>query len=155
MLSKFNYRRLVKGFNRTGQYKRVVRSFFRFRSSIYGWVIFIIAGSMVIVFVLFNIVFRSIYMDYFNRTISQNGDHISSIIEGSLYYSMLENDNALLQRTLDIISTMSGIDEVNLYDEQENLAYKAGYEAKLDEMKKRLKESMRTLPHTFGEFKTN
>ena len=62
-------------------------------------------------------------MDYFNRTISQSGDHISSIIEGSLYYSMLENDKALLQRTLDIISNMSGIDEVNLYDEQDNLAY--------------------------------
>jgi len=116
-------KRPAKGLYRTGRYKGLVKSFFRFRSSIYGRVVFIIAGSMVIVFVLFNIVFRSIYMDYFNRTISQSGDHISSIIEGSLYYSMLENDKALLQRTLDIISNMSGIDEVNLYDEQDNLAY--------------------------------
>jgi len=52
-------------------------------------------------------------------------------------------------------------DEDQLYNleddiyEQENLAYRAGYEAKLDEMKKRLKESMKTLPHTFGEFKTS
>ncbi len=62
-------------------------------------------------------------MDFYNRTISQNGDNISSIIEGSLYYSMLENDKAMLQRTMDMISTMSGIDEVNLYDDQNQLAY--------------------------------
>ncbi|HCC70198.1 MAG TPA: hypothetical protein DEQ09_03485, partial [Bacteroidales bacterium] len=36
---------------------------------------------------------------------------------------MLENDKAMLQRTLDIISTMSGIDEVNMYDDQDSLAY--------------------------------
>jgi len=101
----------------------VVRNFIRFRSSIYGRVVFIITGSLIIVFVLFNLVFRSIYMDFYNRTISQNGDNISSIIEGSLYYSMLENDKAMLQRTLDMISTMSGIDEVNLYDDQNLPAY--------------------------------
>jgi len=103
--------------------RRVVRNFIRFRSSIYGRVVFIISGSLIIVFVLFNLVFRSVYMDFYNRTISQNGDNISSIIEGSLYYSMLENDKAMLQRTLDIISTMSGIDEVNLYDDQNLPAY--------------------------------
>ncbi len=102
---------------------RVVRNFIRFRSSIYGRVVFIITGSLIIVFVLFNLVFRSVYMDFYNRTISQNGDNISSIIEGSLYYSMLENDKAMLQRTLDIISTMSGIDEVNLYDDTNQPAY--------------------------------
>jgi two-component system NtrC family sensor kinase len=97
--------------------------FVRFRSSIYGRVVFIIAGSLIITFVLFNIVFRSIYMDFFNRTIGQNGDHISSIVEGALYYSMLENDKATLQRTLDLISNMSGIDEVNMYNDQDILAY--------------------------------
>lgn len=95
----------------------------RFRSSIYGRVVFIITGSLIIVFVLFNLVFRSVYMGFYNRTISQNGDNISSIIEGSLYYSMLENDKAMLQRTLDIISTMSGIDEVNLYNDMSQPAY--------------------------------
>ncbi len=103
--------------------KGLIRRFFHFRSSIYGRVVFIIGGSLIILFVLFNVVFRSIYMDFFNRTVSQNGDHISSIIEGSVYYSMLENDKAMLQRTLDIISTMSGIDEVNMYDEKDQLAY--------------------------------
>lgn len=102
---------------------KVVRNFIRFRSSIYGRVVFIITGSLIILFVLFNILFRSVYMDFYNRTISQNGDNISSIIEGSLYYSMLENDKAMLQRTMDVISTMSGIDEVNLYDDQGQLSY--------------------------------
>jgi two-component system NtrC family sensor kinase len=101
----------------------MVRNFVRFRSSIYGRVIFIITGSLIVVFVLFNIIFRSIYMDFYNRTLSRNGDNISSIIEGSLYYSMLENDKAMLQRTMDVIGTMSGIDEVNFYDDQNLLVY--------------------------------
>ena len=103
--------------------KSFIRKFFRFRSSIYGRVVMIIIGSFIILFVVFNVVFRSIYEDFFNRTISQNGDNVSSIIEGSLYYSMLENDKAMLQRTMNIISTMSGIDEVNLYDDMGRLAY--------------------------------
>jgi two-component system NtrC family sensor kinase len=101
----------------------MVRDFVRFRSSIYGRVIFIITGSLIVVFVLFNIIFRSIYMDFYNRTLSRNGDNISSIIEGSLYYSMLENDKAMLQRTMDVIGTMSGIDEVNFYNDQNRLVY--------------------------------
>jgi two-component system NtrC family sensor kinase len=36
---------------------------------------------------------------------------------------MLENDKAMLQRTLDIISTMSGIDEVNMYNDKDSLAF--------------------------------
>ncbi len=107
----------------TWREKSWIRKTISFRSSIYGRVVFIIAGSLIVVFVLLNLVFRSIYIDFFNRTISQSGDHISSIVEGSLYYSMLENDKAMLQRTLDIISTMSGIDEVNMYDENDFLAY--------------------------------
>jgi len=115
--------RPVYNFFRSIQKRGLISNFVSFKSSIYGRVVFIIVGSMIILFVLFNIVFRSIYMDFFNRTISQSGDHISSIVEGSLYYSMLENDKAMLQRTLDIISTMSGIDEVNMYDDQDILAY--------------------------------
>ncbi len=99
------------------------RSYQLFRSSIYGRVVFIIAGSLILLLIVFNIVFRSVYVDFFNNTIRQNGDNISSIVEGSLYYSMLENDKAMLQRTLDIISTMSGIDEVNMYDDRDSLAF--------------------------------
>jgi two-component system NtrC family sensor kinase len=36
---------------------------------------------------------------------------------------MLENDKAMLQQTLDVISTMSGINEVNMYTDTDSLAY--------------------------------
>jgi two-component system NtrC family sensor kinase len=36
---------------------------------------------------------------------------------------MLENDKRMLQQTLDVISTMSGIDEVNMYMENNELAF--------------------------------
>ncbi|MFA6402564.1 MAG: ATP-binding protein [Salinivirgaceae bacterium] len=97
--------------------------YIRFRSSIYGRVVFIITSSFVILFILFNIVFRTVYTDFFNNSIKQSGNNVSSIVEGSLYYSMLENDKAMLQRTLDIISTMSGIDEVNMYNDKDSLAF--------------------------------
>ena len=114
---------LFKTFIKSFSDKEKLRSYVRFRSSIYGRVVFIIGVSFIILFVLFNLVFRSVYVEFFNKTVKQNGDHISSIVEGALYYSMLENDKAMLQRTLDVISTMSGIDEVNMYDDQDNLAY--------------------------------
>jgi two-component system NtrC family sensor kinase len=101
----------------------MIEQYRKFRSSIYGRVVFIIAGSFIVLLVLFTIIFRSVYVDFFNATVRQNGDHISSIVEGALYYSMLENDRGMLQRTLDVISTMSGIDEVNMYDEQDRLAF--------------------------------
>ena len=113
-LTKF-FKRLLKN--------ETLRKYTRIRSSIYGRVIFIITGSLIVLFILFNIVFRSVYGDFFNTTIRQSGENISSIVVGALYYSMLENDKAMLQRTLDIISTMSGIDEVNMYDNKDNLAF--------------------------------
>jgi len=100
-----------------------IRNFVRFRSSIYGRVVLISGSSLIVLFVLFNIVFRSVYVDFFNRNIRQHGENISSIVEGALYYSMLENDRGMLQQTLDIISTLSDIDEVNMYDDGDNLAY--------------------------------
>lgn len=103
--------------------KRKINSYIRFRSSIYGRVVFIIAGSLFVLFILFNIVFRTIYFDLFDATIHQTGDQVSSVAEGALYYSMLENNKAMLQRELDIISTMAGIDEVNMYNEYNQLAY--------------------------------
>lgn len=100
-----------------------LKKYTRIRSSIYGRVVFIITGALIVLFILFNIVFRSVYGNFFNTNVHQNGDNISSIMEGALYYSMLGNDKAMLQRTLDIISTMSGIDEVNMYDHNDSLAY--------------------------------
>jgi two-component system, NtrC family, sensor kinase len=99
------------------------RRYIGFNSSIYGRVVLIIIGSFVILLILLNFVFRSLYADYFNSTLRQSGDNMNSIVEGALYYSMLENDKFMLQRTLDVISTMSGIDGVSLYDHLDSLAY--------------------------------
>ena len=71
----------------------------------------------------FGIIFRSVYEQNLNTVIRQNGNNIGSIVEGSLYHSMLENDKSTLQSTLDIINTMSGIDDVNMYDDNDNLVY--------------------------------
>jgi two-component system NtrC family sensor kinase len=86
-------------------------------------VVGIIAISFLVLFILFNLVFRSVYIEFFNNTVKQNGDHVGSIVEGALYHSMLENDQGMLQQTLDVISTMSGIDEVNMYNDKDHLAY--------------------------------
>lgn len=105
----------------TGKLKK--GRYFRFRSSIYGRVVYIIMGASLILFVSFNIIFRSVYEEYFKTVIRESGDNISSLVEGALYYSMLENDKSSLQSTLDIINTMSGIEEVNMYNEDEMLVY--------------------------------
>ncbi|MCX6280355.1 MAG: ATP-binding protein [Bacteroidetes bacterium] len=93
------------------------------RSSIYSRVVFIIFVSSVFLFVSFSIIFRSVNEQYLNTVIRQNGNNIGSIVGGSLYHSMLENDKSTLQNTLDIINTMPGIDEVNMYDIKDNLVY--------------------------------
>lgn len=95
----------------------------KLRSTIYSRVVIIITLSSVILFLLFGIIFRSVYEQYLNTVIRQSGNNIGSVVEGSLYHSMLENDKSTLQSTLDIINTMSGIDEVNMYDYKDSLVY--------------------------------
>jgi two-component system, NtrC family, sensor kinase len=103
--------------------KAFIKKYVKFRSSIYSRVVYIISISSLIFFVLFGVVFRSVYEQYFNTVIRQSGNNIGSIVEGSLYHSMLENDKGALQSTLDIINTMSGIDDVNMYDSKDSLVY--------------------------------
>ncbi|MGE5448063.1 MAG: ATP-binding protein, partial [Bacteroidales bacterium] len=91
--------------------------------SIYGRVIFIIAVSSLFLFISFGVIFRSVNEEYMKSVISQNGNNIGFLVEGALYRSMLENDRTSLQSTLDIINQMSGIDDVNMYDNQNNLVY--------------------------------
>lgn len=97
--------------------------YLRFRSSIYGRVVYIITILSIILFVSFGVIFRSVYEKYLNTTIRQSGNNIGSIVEGALYHSMLTNDKSELQSTLDIINTMSGIDQVNMYNNTDSLAY--------------------------------
>jgi two-component system, NtrC family, sensor kinase len=100
-----------------------LKKYIKFRSSIYSRVVYIISISSLILFVLFGIIFRSVYEQYLNTVIRQNGNNIGSVVEGSLYHSMLENNKSTLQSTLDIINTMSGIDDVNMYDAKDSLVY--------------------------------
>jgi two-component system NtrC family sensor kinase len=100
-----------------------LRKYVRFRSSIYSRVVYIITTSSVILFVLFGFIFRTVYEQNLNTVIRQNGNNIGSIVEGSLYHSMLENNKSTLQGTLDVINTMSGIDEVNMYNDKDSLVY--------------------------------
>lgn len=101
----------------------LIDRYIKLRSSVFGWVIFIIATMSVILFLSFTIIFRSVYGEYLKTVIRQNGNNVGSIVEGALYNSMLENDKTELQNTLDLINTMSGIDEVNMYDDYNKLVY--------------------------------
>lgn len=103
--------------------KTFLKNNLRYRSSIYSRVVIIITVSSIILFFFFGIIFRSVYEQNLNTVIRQNGNNIGSIVEGSLYKSMLENDKSELQSTLDIINTISGIDEVNMYDDRDSLVY--------------------------------
>ena len=109
--------------DKNGTIKSIFRKYVQLRSSIYGRVVFIIVVSSVFLFVSFSIIFRSVNEEYLNTVIRQNGNNIGSIVGGSLYHSMLENDKSTLQNTLDIINIMPGIDEVNMYDNRDNLVY--------------------------------
>ena len=107
--------------NNTGN--AIFNNYVKFRSSIYGRVVLIISLLSVFLFVSFSIIFRSVNENYLNTVIRQSGNNIGSIVEGALYRSMLENDKSALRNTLDIINTLPGIDEVNMYDSEENLVY--------------------------------
>jgi two-component system NtrC family sensor kinase len=63
---------------------------------------------------------------------------------------MLENDKAMLQRTLDVISTMSGIDEVNMYDNKDSLAYTSVAELKKSVCNPNCKECHENLNSMFS-----
>jgi len=102
---------------------KLLNGYVKFRSSIYGRVVFIITISLFFLFVSFGVIFRSVNEEYIKSVISENGNNIGFLVEGALYRSMLENDQTSLQSTLDIINTMSGIDDVNMYDKDNHLAY--------------------------------
>ncbi|MCK5277489.1 MAG: hypothetical protein KAK04_03110, partial [Cyclobacteriaceae bacterium] len=95
----------------------------QFRSSIYGQVVYTITILSVFLFVSFGVIFRSVNEEYLNAVIQQSGNNIGSIVEGALYHSMLENDRSALQNTLDVINTMPGIEDVNMYDNEDNLVH--------------------------------
>ncbi|MFZ4548437.1 MAG: sensor histidine kinase [Bacteroidales bacterium] len=108
--------------------KKSIGSFFlvkylKFGRSIYGRVVLIIAILSVFLFVSFGFIFRSVYEKYLNTVILQSGNNVGSLVEGALYHSMLENDESALRYTLDVIHTLPGIEDVNMYDSNDSLIY--------------------------------
>ena len=101
----------------------IISGYVKFRSSIYGRVILIFTISSVFLFVSFGVVFRSVNEKYIKSVISENGNNIGFLVESALYKAMLENDQSSLQEILDQINSMSGIDNVSMYDSNNNLAY--------------------------------
>jgi len=99
------------------------RKYFKFGSTIYGRVVMIITLAAVILFLIFLAIFRTVYANYFNIVLKQSGNNVGTVVEGALYNSMLTNDKRTLHSTIDLINTMPGIEDVNLYDENDNLAY--------------------------------
>jgi two-component system, NtrC family, sensor kinase len=95
----------------------------RFRSSIYGQVILIITSLSVILYASFGIIFKSVCEQNMNNVITQNGNNVGSLIKGALYQSMMDNDKKTLQNTLDIINVLPDIEDVNLYNEGDDLVY--------------------------------
>lgn len=99
------------------------RRFVMFRSTIYGRVVIIITISLFFLFIVFGVIFRSVNEAYMKTVIQENGNNIGYLVEGALYRSMLENDRSSLQSTLDVINSMTGIEDVNMYDKDNQLAY--------------------------------
>lgn len=123
MFRKLKYNRRIGG-------PSLRKKYLKFRSSIYSRVVLVIGILSIFLLVSNNLIFRAVKDGYINTVIHQNGSNIGSIVEGALYHSMLENNRSALQNTLDVINTMPGIDDVNMYDNQDNLAYSSFSENK-------------------------
>ncbi len=93
------------------------------RSSIYGRVVITIAALSVLFFLAFGIIFRRVNERHLNEVGNQSGSNLGSIVEGSLYHAMLTNDWPALENTIDVINALPGIEDVNLYDKEDNLVY--------------------------------
>lgn len=100
-----------------------LKGYVKFRSSIYGRVVIIITLSVLFLFFAFGLIFRSVNENYMKSVIQENGNNIGLLVEGALYRSMLENDRTSLQSTLDGINRLSGIEDVNMYDHNDDLVY--------------------------------
>ncbi|MCK4919475.1 MAG: hypothetical protein KAS71_00425 [Bacteroidales bacterium] len=111
----------------TSHKKKKAGSFFQdfinFFSSVYGQVVIVILILAVFLFISFGTIFGTINKEYMENTIQQSGDNVCMFVEGALYQHMLENDRTALRNTLNIINEMPGIEDVNMYDDKNNLVH--------------------------------
>lgn len=103
--------------------KNIFKRYLKIRSSLYGRVVYVIFTLSVLFFVSFGILFRSLNEKYMQDVIRQRGNNISLLVQSALYNAMLQNDSQSMQNTLNVINKMTGIEEVNVYDDEDNLAY--------------------------------
>jgi len=108
---------------KTDRENSLLTRYHKFRSSIYGQVVYILLILALFLFVSFGIIFKTINQEYMKSVIQRSGNNVGLLVEGSLYQSMLENDKMALQNMLNIINKMPGIKDVNMYDEEDNLVY--------------------------------
>ena len=101
----------------------VYSQFNAFRRSIFGRVVLIIAVLSVFMYASYGFIFKSVYEKYLNTVILESGNNIGSLVEGALYHSMLENDKKSLQNILDVIHTLPGIEDVTMYDGENDLVF--------------------------------
>lgn len=102
---------------------RLLKERIRPFSSIYGQVVLIIALLSAFLFISFGTIFRTINKEYMENTIQQSGNYVGMFVEGALYQHMMSNDKKAIRNTLDIINKMPGIEDVNMYDGENNLVY--------------------------------
>jgi len=93
------------------------------RSTIYGRVVLTITVLSLVFFVSFGIIFREVNMRHLKNVTEQSGSNLGSIVEGALYHAMLTNDWPALENTIDVINALPGIEDVNLYDKEDNVVY--------------------------------
>ena len=103
------------------------REFSESFSSIYGQVVILIGLLALFLFISFLFIFRTFNKQYMEGAIQQNGDNVVMLVEGALYEHMLQNNRMGLRHTLDIINQMPGIEDVNMYDAQNNLAHSSSH----------------------------
>ncbi|TFH20702.1 MAG: sensor histidine kinase, partial [Bacteroidia bacterium] len=112
-------RGLDKGRATWSGFREYLRSF----SSIYGQVVKTIAILSLFFVLSFGTIFRMINQEFIENTIQESGKNVCMFVQGALYQHMLENDKKALRNTLDIINEIPGIEDVNMYDAENNLAY--------------------------------
>ncbi len=115
LLQRKDYRKRI---NWSG-FKAYLKSF----SSIYGQVFRAITILALFLLLAFGSIFRMVNREFMENTIQQSGNNVCRFVQGALYQHMLENDKQAMRNTLDIINEMPGIEDVNLYDAEDNLAY--------------------------------
>ena len=96
-----------------------------FQSSIYGQVVIALLVLSFFLFLAIGFIFRSVSEDYLGEVIAHYGNNVSSIVEGALYHSMLTNNRSELKNTLDVLNNLQRIEDVNMYDSNDNLVYSA------------------------------